>query len=36
MAANRAARGAMIVDRMTIEPRFPVRTGDAEVETQTS
>lgn len=33
---NRAARGGMIVDPMTIEPRFPVRTGDAEIETQAS
>lgn len=33
---NRAARGAMIADPMTIEPRFPVRSAETEIEAQSS
>jgi hypothetical protein len=33
---NRAVRGGMIVDPATIEPHFPVRNVEAEVETQSS
>ncbi|MCJ2034661.1 hypothetical protein [Methylobacterium sp. J-068] len=33
---NRAARGAMIVDPATVEPRFPVRNAETEIEAQTS
>lgn len=33
---NRAARGSMIADPLTIEPRFPVRSAEAEIETHAS
>lgn len=33
---NRAARGSMIADPLTVEPRFPVRSAEAEIETHAS
>ncbi|KQO70961.1 hypothetical protein [Methylobacterium sp. Leaf88] len=33
---NRAARGSMIADPLTIEPRFPVRNAETEIEAQAS
>lgn len=33
---NRAARGAMMADPLTIEPRYPVGTMEVEIEIQAS
>ncbi|MGU3359760.1 hypothetical protein ACLBWX_05440 [Methylobacterium sp. M6A4_1b] len=33
---SRAARGSMIADPLTIEPRFPARGAETEIEAQAS
>lgn len=33
---NRAARGAMMADPLTMEPRYPVGTVEIEIEAQVS